>query len=162
FKPDAIALEERPIPVPVFATMYLLCALLVVAILWAFIGTMDRIVVAQGKVTTSASVLPLQPFGVSRILAVHVKVGDLVHKGDVLISFDPAFAKADEASLVSKVAELNATVDRMEAEVAGTPFVAGDGASQERLAQAEIFARRQAQLSSELAQRDSNARKIEA
>lgn len=162
FKPDATAIEERPVPVSIYAVMYTVCALLVCAVAWAFIGTMDRIVVAQGKVTTTARQMVLQPFGVSKILAVHVKTGDRVRKGDVLISFDPAFAKADESSFISKVNALDATRARMEAEVDGTEFEVSENALPERLTQAEILRARKAQLASELARRDSNLRKISA
>lgn len=162
FKPDAAAIEERPVGISVYATMYVLCGLLLVAIVWAFVGTMDRIVVAQGKVTTSAQNIVLQPFAVSRILSINVKPGDRVRKDDVLMTFDPAFAKADESSLVSRLNELDATRERMEAEIAGIVFVAGEGASPERATQAEIFNRRRAQLASELAGRDSNLKKLAA
>jgi len=162
FKPDATAIEERPVPISIHATMYTLCALLVVAIIWAFVGTIDRIVVAQGKVSTTVPVLVLQPFAVSRILAIHVHAGDRVHKGDPLITFDPAFAKADESSLIGRLSELSATRERMEAEISGTVFEAGPDAPPERVTQAEIFQRRQSQLASELAERDSNLRKIAA
>jgi len=162
FKPDAIAIEEQPVPITIHAVMYVLCALLVIAILWSFIGAMDRIVVGQGKVTTTTPVVVLQPFAVSRILAIKVKPGDHVKKGDVLISFDPAFANADESSLEARASELNATVTRIQAEIEETAFEIGKSPAAELRAQGEIFERRRAQYTSELAERDSSLRKTES
>jgi HlyD family secretion protein len=160
FKPDDVAIEERPVPVSIHATLYTALAILVVAIVWAFVGTMDRIVVAQGKVSTSPPLIVLQPFAVARILAIPVTAGDHVKKGDVLISFDPAFARADESSLVGQVNELNAIRERMEAEMTGIPFVAGENAAPGRSTQEEIYARRQAQFASELAGHETNVKRL--
>lgn len=160
FKPDDVAIEEKPVPISIHATLYTVLAIIVIAIVWAFVGTMDRIVVAQGKVATSTPLVVLQPFAVSRILAIKVKAGDHVKKGDVLIAFDPAFAQADESSYVGRVAELNATRERMEAELGGVPFVAGDNATPERKTQEEIYQRRTAQYTSEFASKETDVKKV--
>ena len=108
FKPDAIAIEEAPVPVSAHAALYIVVSLLVIAILWAIFGSLDRIVVAQGKIATRTPMLVMQPFITSRILAINVTAGDHVHKGQVLVKFDPAFAQADVASLQNKVESLTA------------------------------------------------------
>jgi len=161
FKPDATAIEEAPIPLSAYSALYVVLALMAIAIAWSVIGTVDRIVVAQGKIVTTAPVIVMQPFTTSRIAKLHVKAGDRVKKGDVLVSFDPSFAQADEASLNQKVRALAAEVDRINAELSGQKtFAAGSDA--ERRAQAQIFDQRASQFAAEMEVRDSRQRQIDA
>ena len=108
FKPDAAAIEEAPVPLSAHIALYTVLALLIIAILWSIFGSVDRIVVAPGKVATRTPMIVMQPFTTSRILQVDVKAGDHVGKGQVLVVFDPAFAQADVASLLQKVETLTA------------------------------------------------------
>jgi len=161
FKPDATAIEEAPIPISAYSALYVVLALMITAIAWSVIGTVDRIVVAQGKIVTTAPVIVMQPFTTSRIAKLHVKAGDRVKKGDVLVSFDPSFAQADEASLNQKVRALAAETDRINAELSGqTSFSPGNDA--ERRAQAQIFDQRASQFAAEMEVRDSRQRQLEA
>jgi hemolysin D len=163
FKADATAIEEAPVPISTHAALYVVLTLLVIAILWAIFGTLDRIVVAPGKVATRTPLIVMQPFTTSRILQLNVKPGDHVRKGQVLILFDPAFAQADEASLQQKVRGLSAETDRIEAELGGaTEFAAGSGDSPERQTQAQIFAQEMATYSAEMAVRDSRAAAVDS
>jgi HlyD family secretion protein len=163
FKPDAEAIEEAPVPISTHAALYMVLTFLVIAILWAVFGTLDRIVVAQGKIATQTPVIVLQPFSTSRIMQLNVKAGDHVRKGQVLVSFDPAFAQADEASLEQKVRALTAEVDRIEAEMSGAPmFAAGPTDGSERQTQAQIFVQEMSQYSAEMAVRDSRVGAIDS
>jgi HlyD family secretion protein len=161
FQADARLLEERPVPLPAYSALYVILALIAVALGWAIFGTVDRIVVAEGRIATSAPVIVMQPFTTSRILKLHVKPGDRVQKGQLLITFDPAFAQADESSLVQKSAALNAEVARMEAELSGAKhFDAGN--DPERRVQAQLFAQRSAQFAAEMQVRDSRLGEVSA
>ncbi|HET7086185.1 MAG TPA: HlyD family type I secretion periplasmic adaptor subunit [Rhizomicrobium sp.] len=162
FKPDAVAIEEAPIPVSVNAALYVLAGLLVIAILWAIFGALDRIVVAPGKISTRTPLLVMQPFTTSRILQINVKAGDHVHKGQVLVGFDPAFAQADVASLQHKVETLTAQTARLEAELAGKLFAAAPGDSAERFTQAQIFDHEMSDYQAELKQRDSRLEQFQS
>ena len=93
--------------------------------LWSMIGTVDRIVVAPGKIATRTPMLVMQPFTTSRIIEIAVKAGDHVVKGQVLVRFDPAFAQADVASLRQKVRPCPTETQRLEAQLANAPFTAG-------------------------------------
>jgi len=163
FKPDATAIEEAPVPITAHAALYVVLTLLVIAILWAVFGTLDRIVVAQGKVATRTPMIVLQTFSTSRIMQLDVKPGDHVRKGQVLVSFDPAFAQADEVSLGQKVRALTAEVDRIEAEQSGaTAFAASPTDGPERQTQAQIFAQEMAEYSAEMSVRDSRVGAIDS
>jgi HlyD family secretion protein len=162
FKPDATAIEEAPIPVSAYSALYVVLAVLVAGITWSIVGTVDRIVIAQGKVVTTAPVIVMQPFTTSRIAKLHVKAGDRVKKGQTLVSFDPDFAQADQTSLEQKVRALTAEIDRINAELAGREFAAAANADNERKTQAQLFAQRTAQFEAEMVVRDSREHQVEA
>lgn len=162
FKPDAVAIEEAPVPLSTHIALYTVLTLLVIAILWSIFGSVDRIVVAPGKVATRTPMIVMQPFTTSRILQIDVKAGDHVRKGQVLVVFDPAFAQADVASLQHKVETLTAQTERLEAELAGKRFGArtGDGAA--RITQAQIFDQEMSDYQAEMKQRDSRLGQIDS
>jgi len=162
FKSDAAEIEEAPVPLSAHAALYTLAILLAVAILWAIFGSLDRIVVAPGKIATRTPMVVMQPFTTSRILQINVKAGDHVRKGQVLVAFDPAFAQADVASLRHKVEALTPQTARLEAELAGTPFIAQLGAGVERLTQVQIFNQEMSDFEAEAKQRDSRLRQIDS
>jgi HlyD family secretion protein len=169
FQSDAAALEEAPVPISAHAALYIVLALLGIAVLWALIGTLDRIVVAPSKIATRTPLLVMQPFTTSRVVEIPVKAGDRVKKGQVLVRFDPSFAQADVTSLQQKVNSLAAQSERLKAELVGTPFMAGPDDAPERITQTQIFShemgdyRAQAQaLESRLGQIDSQIQTDEA
>ncbi len=162
FSPDAVAIEEAPVPLSAHAALYVVLALLVIAILWAIFGSVDRIVVAPGKIATRTPLVVMQPFTTSRILKIDVKGGDHVRKGQVLVVFDPAFAQADVVSLQHKVETLTAQMARLEAQLGGTSFVARSGDNAERLTQVQIFNQEMSDYQAEVKQRDSRLRQIES
>jgi len=156
FKGDATAIEEAPVPVSAHAALYVVVTLLVIGIFWSVFGSLDRIVVGQGKIASHTPMIVMQPFTTSRITQIHVKPGDHVRKGQVLVSFDPAFARADQAALEQKIRDKSAEIDRITAELNGAssfPVAKSDGP--ERQTQAQIFSQETGQYASEMAQRAS-------
>src|SRR5688572_20205707 len=98
FKADALGIEESRVPIATHAALYVALALIFVAVVWAFVGRVDRIVIGEGKIATRSPMLVMQPFTTSRIVSIEVQAGDRVTKGQVLARFDPAFAEADVAA----------------------------------------------------------------
>jgi hemolysin D len=162
FQPDAAAIEEAPVPLSAHAALYSVLALLILAILWAIFGSVDRIVVAPGKIVTRTPMLVMQPFTTSRILQIKVKAGDHAHKGQVLVVFDPAFAQADVASLQHKVETLTAQTARLDAQLADKMFSARPGDGREWQAQAQIFEQEMSDYQAELKQRDGRLTQIDS
>lgn len=162
FRPDAAALEESPVPVAAHATLYAALALLIVAILWSIFGSLDRIVVASGKIATRTPLLVMQPFTTSRIQQINIRAGDEVRKGQVLVTFDPAFAQADVAALEKRADGLAAQNERIQAQLTGAKFVAKIGDSPARFSQLQIFKQEQADHIAELEQRNSRIAGLDA
>ena len=61
FQSDARAIEDGPVPVAARLTLYAVLALVVVAIAWAALSVVDQVVVARGKLITTASNIVVQP-----------------------------------------------------------------------------------------------------
>lgn len=96
FLPAAIEIEETP-PNPLARkTLWLLCGLFLLAILWACFGEIDIVAVAPGKVIVSDRTKLIQPTELGVVLAIHVRDGSIVKAGDVLVELDATSADADE------------------------------------------------------------------
>jgi hemolysin D len=155
FMPEAVLIEEAPVPIGTHITLYVALILLAVAILWSIFGSLDRIVVASGKVATRVPMLVMQPFTTSRLLQVNIRPGDEVKKGQVLATFDPVFAQADVAALGLKADSLAAQTDRLKAQLGGAPFPIQKDDSSARLTQRKIFEQETADYAAEMKQRAS-------
>lgn len=117
FKPDAIEIEERPLPFAAKAILYTIVAMIVAGVTWASIATLDRIVIAEGKLVTSARRIVIQPLETASIRAIKVRPGQVVEKGQQLISLDWTFSKADEVAVRKQLVSSGAEVNRLEAQL---------------------------------------------
>jgi hemolysin D len=162
FKSDADAIEEARVPLSAHAALYGVLALLAIAILWSILGRIDRIVVAPGKLVTRTPAIVLQPFTTSRILSVPVRAGDHVKKGQLLVSFDPAFAAADETSNAQKAHAGGVEIERLEAELSGEKKFGAGSNDPDRRTQSQIFAQDKAELSAQMSVRDQRINEIDA
>jgi hemolysin D len=126
------------------STHYLLAALFLSVIVVASLVKVDIIVAASGRLTTDAPLIAVQPLQLSIVREIRVKLGDVVHKGDVMATLDPTFTRADQTSLGTQQAGLSARIRRLEAELNGTQFVTDDAQPDERL-QLDLYRHRQAQ-----------------
>jgi len=101
FLPAALEIMEKP-PSPGLRWLMLgLCALFVIALLWSVIGTIDVIATASGKVIPSGNVKVIQPIEIGFVRAIHVRNGQHVTAGELLVELDPTLAGADEAAAES-------------------------------------------------------------
>lgn len=99
FLPAALSLQETPVHPAPRRLAWALMALFTAALAWSFIGQVDVVAVARGKITVldrSKIVQPLEPAVVKAIL---VKEGDSVRQGQVLVELDATAPSADLASL---------------------------------------------------------------
>jgi hemolysin D len=97
FLPAALEIMEKP-PSPGFRwLMLILCSLFAIAVLWSIVGRVDVVAIASGKVIPSTSVKVIQPIEIGAVRAIHVRNGQRVRRGQLLIELDPTLAGADEA-----------------------------------------------------------------
>ena len=103
FLPAALEIVERP-PSPGWRWLMLsLCGLFLVALVWSIVGKVDVIATASGKVVPSGNVKIIQPIEIGYVRAIHVKNGQHVKAGDLLIELDPTLAGADAAQASSNL-----------------------------------------------------------
>jgi HlyD family secretion protein len=155
FQTDAIALEERKLPISARLTLYLVAAALGCGVYWASVSKIDEIVVAPGRLATTDPMLVMQPFETSIIRSITVQAGDFVRKGQLLATLDPTFTAADAGQLRAKLAGFEAQNARIRAELAGTPYTPPPNASAEALMQAQLAAQRTAAYQAKLADYDA-------
>jgi hemolysin D len=122
FQSDARQVDEQRPPWMMGATLYALVVLIGTAIAWAAVAKVDRIVVAEGKLVTTATTILVQPLEISVVRGLAVKVGDTVRKGQTLATLDPTFSEADAAQLRDRIASLSAQSDRLTAELEDRPY----------------------------------------
>ncbi|WKT60107.1 HlyD family type I secretion periplasmic adaptor subunit [Microbulbifer thermotolerans] len=95
FRPAAIEIEQTP-PSPLGrGILWAIIALFVIALLWACFGRIDIVATAQGKVIPSERVKTIQPLETAAVAEIHVREGQRVAAGDLLITLDTAITEAD-------------------------------------------------------------------
>jgi HlyD family secretion protein len=162
FQPDAVELEERPLPGGPRWSLYLLALLLVTAVLWASLSQVDRVVVARGKVVTSALAIVVQPMETGVIHDIQVKVGQVVPQGAVLATLDPTFTQADLAQQRSRFQSYAAQVRRLQAELDSQPFKPQPANDSDERLQADIYQKRMASLQARLRSNQEGIARLEA
>ena len=79
------------------ALILVICAFVVVALAWSWLGRIDIIAVAQGKIQPAGRVKVVQPLETGKVAAIHVENGQHIKAGDVLIEMEHGDARAEEA-----------------------------------------------------------------
>ncbi len=97
FLPAALEIMEKP-PSPGLRMLLLaLCGMFVIAVIWSIVGRVDVVAVASGKTIAAGNAKIVQPMQIGSVRAIHVRDGDYVRKGQLLIELDPTLATADVA-----------------------------------------------------------------
>jgi hemolysin D len=119
FLPAVLEIQESP-PSPVGrAVAGAIIGVFAVGVLWASFGKIDIIAVAKGKIIPSDYSKVIQPLESGVIKAIHVRDGQAVKKGDVLIELDPTEASAEQARLTNEQALAQVDAARLRALIAG-------------------------------------------
>ncbi|MGO8641859.1 HlyD family type I secretion periplasmic adaptor subunit [Rhizobium ruizarguesonis] len=148
FQSDAVELEERAPPRVARMTLYCVTALIALAIIWASVSSIDEVVIAPGKLVTTQPTIVVQPLETSIIRTIEVKAGEVVHAGQTLATLDATFSQADVDQQQAKFSALDAQVRRIEAELAGNDYTAGD--TPDQMLQAQLFGQRRAFYTAQL------------
>lgn len=122
FSPPLLRLQEAP-PNPLGRkVLWSLLALLLALFLWALIGKLDIVAVAEGKLIPESYVKIVQPAESGIVKDILVKEGQSVQLGQVLMRMDTLISEADSKSLNADYQRKRLALRRIEAELAGQPF----------------------------------------
>ncbi len=90
------------------------------AIAWAQFSQVDEVATAPGELIASTQVRPVTALGGGSIVAVNVKEGDRVAKGQVLVQRDPDLKQVDVARLDKSANLIQEDLRRLDAEHIGS------------------------------------------
>ena len=95
FLPAALEVMETP-PSPFGrGLLWFLVSCIVIALIWSFVGRLDVVAIAPGKLVPEDRVKIVQAPELGIVRALNVKDGDRVKAGDVLVELDPTDADAE-------------------------------------------------------------------
>ena len=123
FLPAILEVTETPPSPTGRLIMWTILTLLVVAIAWAFLGKINEVAVAPGKVIPSGQAKTVQVKNKGIIKEIRVIEGQEVQEGEVLVLLDPTTTTADYDSLKKRAAYYRLDIQRLTAELSGQPFV---------------------------------------
>ena len=144
FLPAALEIMEKPPSPGLRWLMLLTCVLFVLALIWAIFGKIDVVATAAGKTVPGENVKVVQPIEIGSVRAIHVKNGQFVKKGDLLIELDPTIASADAAQSSQSLQSANimqARNDALLSHLQGRParFIAPAGTPPDIVRTEEAF-----------------------
>lgn len=132
FLPAALEVIETPASPFGRIGLWLLIGGVGVALLWSILGKLDVVVTAPGRIMPADRVKIVQPSELGVVRAIHVRDGQRVKAGQLLIELDPTTAGADDAQ--ARTGLMAARVDRARSEALleyldgrSSRFVAPDG-----------------------------------
>ena len=102
--------------------IYLICAAFVFAVVWSVYAELDQVSRAPGQAIPSGHVQVLQTTDGGTIARILVKEGDVVAKGQLLVTLDTVRIQAAVDEAEGKVASLKATMTRISAELFDRPL----------------------------------------
>jgi membrane fusion protein, adhesin transport system len=107
----AILLEEANSPRFTRVTIGLAVGLIIAFIGWASVARLETVAVSLGEIVPSGAVQVVQHLDGGRIEQINVIDGQVVKKGDILLSLSPNDARSDLQGLTARAKKLKSEVD---------------------------------------------------
>ncbi|MBR4905090.1 MAG: HlyD family type I secretion periplasmic adaptor subunit [Selenomonadaceae bacterium] len=123
FLPAILEVTETPPSPTGRLVMWSILLLIVVALAWSYLGHINEVAVAAGKVIPSGQIKTVQVKNKGIVKEINVEEGQLVQEGDVLVVLDPTTTSADYDSLRKRAAYYKLDIQRLTAELTQQPFV---------------------------------------
>ena len=101
FLPAALEIIETPAPALARAVVFTIVSAFVLVLIWAFVGKIDQVAVAPGKIISADKAKTIQASETGVVKRIHVKDGQEVKAGDILLELEAAAtATAAETSRI--------------------------------------------------------------
>ncbi|MES5481924.1 HlyD family type I secretion periplasmic adaptor subunit [Bradyrhizobium sp. INPA03-11B] len=124
FLPAALEITESP-PSPIGRAIGAsIIAAFCLALVWSWFGHVDIVATASGKIVPGGRTKLIQPFETGVVRAIHVRDGQSVKAGEVLIELDPTMNGADQERYRSDLLAAELEVARLRAALASDPLAA--------------------------------------
>lgn len=115
FLPAALEIVETP-PSPIGRAIgATIIALFCLALAWSIVGHIDIVASASGKVVPSGRVKLIQPFETGVVRSIHVRDGQSVKAGDLLIELDSTMTAAEQAHIQGDLVAAELDIARLRA-----------------------------------------------
>src|SRR6476620_2803912 len=119
FLPAALEIVETPASPIGRAIGLTIIVLFCLALAWACLAQLDIVASAPGKIIPTGRTKLIQPFETGVVRAIHVRDGQGVKTGDVLIELDPTMNQAEVGHFRSDLIAAQLDVARLRAALAG-------------------------------------------
>ena len=110
-------LEESQPPSGHRFILWAILGLVAVLVAWASIGKIDVVATAPGKVVPDGKIKVLQAADSAIVRAIHVREGQIVKEGDLLIELDPTINAAEHRTISEKLILAQLEFERLKAEL---------------------------------------------
>ncbi|WP_137820283.1 HlyD family type I secretion periplasmic adaptor subunit [Pseudomonas sp. 2FG] len=148
---DGAALEDAPWLSRV--TLWVVCALLLSALVWANFAVLEEVTTGEGKAIPSSKVQVIQNLEGGIVTEIFVREGQVVNKGDKLLRLDDTRFLSNQGETEADRLALVARVERLAAEAEGRPIALSEEitGNAPQLAEDEmaLYSSRQKRLESE-------------
>lgn len=122
FAPPLLRLQESP-PNPLgHKVLWAILILVAGLVVWALVGKLDIVAVAEGKLVPQSYLKIVQPSEAGIVKEILVQEGETVSVGQVLMRMDTLLTEADAKSLEAEFARKRLALRRIDAELSGKPF----------------------------------------
>lgn len=128
FHPPLIRLQQAAPNPQGRRVLWAILALVGFLIVWALIGRLDIVAVADGKLVPASYLKIVQPSEAGIVKDILVREGEAVRAGQVLMRMDALAAEADLSAMASEHARRRLQLIRIDAELSGRPFAAAKDA----------------------------------
>jgi membrane fusion protein, hemolysin D len=115
FLPAALEIIETPASPVGRAIGSAIIAFFLLALAWTVFGRVDIVATAPGKIVPTGRSKVIQPLEGGIVRAIHVRDGDNVKAGDLLIELDPTESQADRNRLAGELLTARLEAARLEA-----------------------------------------------
>ncbi len=120
----ALLIQKNPLSTLI---LWLIAAVIIVAVTWAHFAIVEEITVGEGKVIPASREQVIQSLEGGILEELDVREGEVVEKGQPLLKIDPTRSAASYREALSKVQGLKGTIARLRAEAYGTPLIFPEG-----------------------------------
>ena len=117
FRDDFTETDKFALPSWARSSLFVLTSFFIIILCWACISKIDKIVKAQGKLITTGREIVVRPLVDSIVKSIDVRVGQVVKKGQKIVTLDPTFAQSDLAQVNIRIENAKGAIYRAQCEL---------------------------------------------